>query len=66
MGVDGLAFGYAITSLEVVVTGFIFGLLSKNSLMHFISMELNYTQPGCAHSRMAFNTTSVGLAVTFG
>ncbi|MFP3044946.1 MAG: MFS transporter [Thermocladium sp.] len=46
MGIDGLAFGYAITPLEAVATGFLFGFLSNifSNAFHQYGAELYPTR----------------------
>jgi len=46
MGIDGLAFGFSLTPVQVVVTGFIFGLLSNifSNAFHQYGAELYPTR----------------------
>jgi len=46
MGIDGLAFGFSVTPVQVVVTGFIFGLLSNifSNAFHQYGAELYPTR----------------------
>lgn len=46
MGVDGLAFGYSMTPIQVVTTGFIFGLLANifSNAFHMYGAELYPTR----------------------
>jgi putative MFS transporter len=65
MGIDGLAFGYSVTPLEVVVTGFIFGLLSNifSNAYHQYGAELYPTRVRAFADGVQYSLSRLGTYI---